>query len=210
MDNKKEDLRITKTKNLIKNSFFSLLAEKGFSKVTITDITTRAMINRNTFYLHYIDKDDLINKIIYDSIKQKEPKIYEIMKETFVMFNDNLSKMQEVIIFKILDLFFDELNLYQIILRDPGLIGCLDRIKNNFKAFMKIPFKESPKHLIAFEFIFEGTYGVITEWIKNGFTSKDNLTKELSLILNLNWQLIFDDNNIINILENMKNIKIAL
>ena len=51
--NTNEDLRVKKTKKLIKDSFLELLEEKGYSKVSVTDITNRAMINRNTFYLRY-------------------------------------------------------------------------------------------------------------------------------------------------------------
>ena len=67
---KKEDLRVIKTKQLIKDCFLELIEEKGYSKVTITDITKKAMINRNTFYLHYIDKEDLIDKIVLDNYKK--------------------------------------------------------------------------------------------------------------------------------------------
>lgn len=57
---KKEDLRVTKTKLLIKQAFFDLLEKKPFEKITIKDITDKAMINRGTFYLHYCDKYDLL------------------------------------------------------------------------------------------------------------------------------------------------------
>ena len=71
---KKEDLRVIKTKQLIKDCFLELIEEKGYSKVTITDITKKAMINRNTFYLHYVDKEDLIDTLIFEAYKEKESK----------------------------------------------------------------------------------------------------------------------------------------
>ncbi|NFW02796.1 TetR/AcrR family transcriptional regulator, partial [Staphylococcus aureus] len=52
----KEDRRIRKTKSSIKQAFTKLLQEKDLEKITIRDITTRADINRGTFYLHYEDK----------------------------------------------------------------------------------------------------------------------------------------------------------
>lgn len=57
------DLRIKRTKKAIRESFFSLLEEKDFEKISIRDLTDRAMISRNTFYLHYCDKYDLLNHI---------------------------------------------------------------------------------------------------------------------------------------------------
>ena len=48
---------------LIKQAFFELLEKKPFEKITIKDITDKAMINRGTFYLHYCDKYDLLDNL---------------------------------------------------------------------------------------------------------------------------------------------------
>ncbi len=58
------DRRIQKTRQLIMNTFISLLSEKGFEKITINDIAERANINRGTVYLHFVDKFDLLDKCI--------------------------------------------------------------------------------------------------------------------------------------------------
>ncbi|SDC16579.1 DNA-binding transcriptional regulator, AcrR family [Terribacillus halophilus] len=58
------DLRVKKTLLGIENSFLELLKLKDFNKITIQQIADRAMINRATFYLHYIDKFDLLEKLI--------------------------------------------------------------------------------------------------------------------------------------------------
>lgn len=57
------DLRIKRTQKAIKEAFFILVEEKGFEHISVKDITDKAMISRNTFYLHYEDKYDLLNKI---------------------------------------------------------------------------------------------------------------------------------------------------
>lgn len=57
------DLRIRRTQKAIREAFFSLIEERDFEHITVKDITDRAMISRNTFYLHYSDKYDLFNKI---------------------------------------------------------------------------------------------------------------------------------------------------
>ncbi|MEK3670917.1 MULTISPECIES: TetR/AcrR family transcriptional regulator [unclassified Paenibacillus] len=59
--NKKTDLRILRTKQSIRMAFIALIQEKGYEAITIQDIADRAMINRNTFYLHYENKPDLLN-----------------------------------------------------------------------------------------------------------------------------------------------------
>ncbi|WP_342433329.1 TetR/AcrR family transcriptional regulator C-terminal domain-containing protein [Neobacillus sp. FSL H8-0543] len=57
------DEMIERTKEKIQNSFLQLLKEKPFMKISVRDITTVAAINRGTFYLHYVDKYDLLNQI---------------------------------------------------------------------------------------------------------------------------------------------------
>lgn len=57
-----QDLRITRTQRLIRQAFYDLIKENGFENITVKDITDRAMISRNTFYLHYSDKFELLNK----------------------------------------------------------------------------------------------------------------------------------------------------
>jgi len=59
--NKKTDLRVLRTKQSIRKAFFELIQEKGYEAITIQDIADRAMINRNTFYLHYQNKPDLLD-----------------------------------------------------------------------------------------------------------------------------------------------------
>lgn len=60
------DLRVKRTQKAIKNSFFELVEKKGFEHISVKDITDGAMISRNTFYLHYADKYELLNKICDD------------------------------------------------------------------------------------------------------------------------------------------------
>lgn len=63
------DLRIKRTQSAIKKSFFELVEKKGFEHISVKDITDNAMISRNTFYLHYSDKYDLLNKICNDLMR---------------------------------------------------------------------------------------------------------------------------------------------
>lgn len=64
------DLRIKRTQGAIKEAFFALVEEQDFDHINVKDITDRAMISRNTFYLHYTDKYDLLNKICDDLMRK--------------------------------------------------------------------------------------------------------------------------------------------
>ena len=62
------DLRIVKTRTNIKNSLIDLLAEKNVSKITVTELAEKAMINRKTFYCHYHTVQDVVDDINYDIV----------------------------------------------------------------------------------------------------------------------------------------------
>lgn len=58
-----KDRRIRKTKQVLRQSFTSLLAEKPLEDITVKELTERADINRGTFYCHYKDIYDLKDQI---------------------------------------------------------------------------------------------------------------------------------------------------
>lgn len=64
-----DDLRVRRTQKAIRTAFFELIKENGFEHISVKDITNRAQISRNTFYLHYSDKYDLFNKICDDLMR---------------------------------------------------------------------------------------------------------------------------------------------
>lgn len=56
------DKRVIRTKRLIRDVFTELMGEIGFEAITVKELTTKADINRGTFYLHYKDKHDLLEQ----------------------------------------------------------------------------------------------------------------------------------------------------
>lgn len=65
---KATDRRTRYTKIVIAEAFFSLLREKGFARMCVTDICKTAQINRGTFYLHYEDKYALLGELIDEAL----------------------------------------------------------------------------------------------------------------------------------------------
>ena len=57
------DKRIEKTKALIKKTFLELAETSDVERITVKAICDRANINRGTFYYHYLDVPDLIEKL---------------------------------------------------------------------------------------------------------------------------------------------------
>lgn len=67
-----EDLRVRRTRKLLQQAFIECTVEKGFAALTVRDITERAMVNRSTFYRHYLDKYDLLEQYINELYELSE------------------------------------------------------------------------------------------------------------------------------------------
>ncbi len=77
----KTDARVRYTRMVIRENFFQLLKEKPVNKITVKEICERSGINRATFYKHYQDPFDLLEKIeeeilsrLQDTLRQKKYK----------------------------------------------------------------------------------------------------------------------------------------
>lgn len=65
----REDRRTAYTKRVIKEALFELIDEKGsFAAVNVTDMCSRADVNRSTFYLHYEDKFALLRELVDEAL----------------------------------------------------------------------------------------------------------------------------------------------
>jgi AcrR family transcriptional regulator len=64
------DRRMLKSQKAIKNAFIELMSEKNFDKITIQEISDKANVGRRTFYDHYMDKYDLLDKITEEHINE--------------------------------------------------------------------------------------------------------------------------------------------
>lgn len=63
MEQKKTDQRVRLTRTLLKNALVQLMQTQHISKISIRALCEVAGINRSTFYLHYSDQYDLLNKV---------------------------------------------------------------------------------------------------------------------------------------------------
>lgn len=57
------DLRVQRTLEQIRDAFMTLLLEKPFDQISVSELAQRARINRATFYRHYTDIHDLAARL---------------------------------------------------------------------------------------------------------------------------------------------------
>ena len=101
MNEPKTDLRIVRTRKLIMESFITLSEKKEFKDITIKDITAEAMINRTTFYYHFEDIYDLLEKVLSEvlliNLAHENYDHYDVNEEAFVALFTAITNFQKTL-----------------------------------------------------------------------------------------------------------------
>lgn len=169
----KTDRRIVRTKKDIKDTFIALLAEKSFEKISVRDITEQANINRGTFYLHYLDKYDLLEKLE----EQLFQKVQAIIDETvFAERLDGVDFASERIPFltRLLQCFQEEAAFMKVILSPNGDANFKEKIRQVFLYNWEniIPHISKADQLnypldLFIMYVSSAHLGVLTYWLQN-------------------------------------------
>ena len=168
------DKRIRRSIKLIKDSFFALTKEKPLDKITITDVCTKADINRCTFYAHY----ENMNALLMDF----ETELSELFLHAFSLYRyeENSHAAVEA--------------LFDCIRKNPALISLASQIGKMGKgnkmienAIRKCTQSEwftsgqisSEQALLLEAFIISGGRQVIEMWVESGFTLDEHMVKDV-------------------------------
>ena len=79
------DYRVRVTKMLIRKQFTELLAAKPIQSITVRELCERTGINRSTFYNHYRDVYDLLEKIEEEMLAELAEQLKKIAGESGLM-----------------------------------------------------------------------------------------------------------------------------
>ena len=180
---KKCDLRVIKTKNLIYSTLMNLMKEKTFEEIRVSDICNRALINRSTFYAHYEDKYDLLVDFINNL---KEEFVAKLSKN-----RNNLDTRDYYIeLIKVfLDYVEDKKDIYSLIMlknRNSIMMDILLSVVND-DVIKRVKSDEIntkiPGNIIA-KFYLGGVINLGVEWLKddNKYT-KEDIIKYLDILI---------------------------
>ena len=157
----KTDLRVIKSRSAIENAFINLVEIKGFADITITEIAEKAMVNRNTIYLNYGSKEDILEAIVRSSV---EKYFGRLTKEYFVNMGLNRRKIEAMYrnLFKVVD---DNIELYRILLTDNASSGYLQPEFSKLRKILEEIIKPSAENKIKVSFLINGAIGVLRNYI---------------------------------------------
>src|SRR6266487_1287601 len=76
-----DNLRVRRTKLLLREALIELIEERGFESLTIGELTERAMVSRAAFYRNYQDKYDLVEQIFEEAMSALLNAVGELGRE---------------------------------------------------------------------------------------------------------------------------------
>ncbi|MFC4619370.1 TetR/AcrR family transcriptional regulator [Camelliibacillus cellulosilyticus] len=162
----KTDPRILRTRKLIMDAFIELSKKKEFKDITIKDITSVATVNRATFYYHFMDKYDLMEKVLIEdlmlNVNNDIAKHDELNQETIVSIFISVTNFQKSLLTKCRRSFEAYKTTVEAI------------IKKELKdVFYHMLLKQSPSASdhslrIAAVMLSWGIYGASMDWQDNG------------------------------------------
>lgn len=176
MEEKKVDLRILKTKKAIKEAFLTLAQTKDYERITVQDIANEALINRNTFYLHYIDIPDLMEKLCQESIKNLNLDKYFLSLNEIDIHEVDKLKFTSVLrtMFQGIESNFD---FFKIMLSQNRQLSFISYLKEELLTKKTAGIGShliDQKMKVGLEYMVSGFVGVICLWI----TESENLALE--------------------------------
>jgi hypothetical protein len=174
----KPNRQVQRTKSWVFEAVMLLMDEKSYDKITVSDITEKAGIARQTFYRNYKDKDDVIiqyfSKIFNDemlSVEKSDEKnkpnniVLTFNIKYMVKHHVNLKKIMRAV--DIENLFSNKLNEWQELLASQN--------KSKLNSNMQFIYRYKIYYQIT------GILKVIMDWFKNDMPiSVDDLVKLLN------------------------------
>lgn len=161
------DRRVRKTRRQLRECLISLLKEKKVQDITVRELTDMADLNRGTFYLHYKDVFDLLEKTeaeLQDEFNQL------VLKHDAV----DLKQRPAVIFNEIYSLVYENADLIEILLGENGDLNFVNRLKKLIrekclKDWMEVFRTGNPAVFDAFfSYIASGCVGLVQYWLQTG------------------------------------------
>lgn len=172
------DRRVRKTKKQLRECLVDLLKEKKVQDITVREITDMADLNRGTFYLHYRD--------VFDLLEKTEQELLLDFNSLLHYYDASALKEHPGEVFlKIFSLAYDNAGLLKILLGENGDLTFVNQLKqlirekcledrvNDFNIANTALFD------VYFSFISSGYIGLVQYWLENGMKESP---RELALL----------------------------
>lgn len=161
------DRRVKRTEKMLIEGLTKLMAEKSVNEISVRELADLVDINRGTFYLHYRDIFDMVEKIqqqLFDSFYER------LMKYTPEIIGENPLPMIE----DLFDYIAENPDIFLVMLGPNGDMAFVERMKllikekclREWPEVFQLRTTESFEYFYAF--IVNGAIGLVHNWLITG------------------------------------------
>lgn len=160
-----------RTKKAVKHAFSELIEEKGLDSLTVSDIARSAGINRGTFYLHYVDKDDLKKQLESEALDAIRERLFNSEESNP---NDPVDVIPYVAILSALEYVSEDFEFIKAIIGPRGDHAFLGRFRDNLgemiekqiakSTTLRLEMKGFPREY-AMQVMLAGIVAIVELWL---------------------------------------------
>lgn len=182
----KQDIRIRKTRKLLLHGLTQLMEKKSIKHITVRELTDLCDLNRATFYLHYRDIYDMVEKIENEMLENFNTAVNKHSTE-------ELKENPSLIFIEIFEFIYENSDMCRVLLGENGDYAFVEKLKNiiKTKAFSEwLNFYSDDNtgvdEELYYSFVVSGCIGAIRYWTDEDFrTSADEMAiKVADMVLN--------------------------
>ena len=182
---KTTNIRACESQERVVNAFLMLLKTEKYCDISITQIVQEAKLSRKTFYRNFHDKADVLN---------------HLSNLLFLEFRKKLKNISELTNYKIIESYFsfwyDKREILEIFYYNNLIYLIFEIHLEKIKLlYLELPcYTELPQNSYKNSVIIGSCFGMLMQWLKDGFTSSDEQTTStyIEIMKGLGESFIFE------------------
>lgn len=185
------DRRVRKTRQQLRRCLSILLKEKKIQDISVRELTEMADLNRGTFYLHYKDVFDLLEKIELELLEELNMALAKHQK-------DELREKPSRLFIDVFQCVQNNADMVQILLGENGDLNFSNRVRSVVREkcledwMATFHDKKSTLFDAYYSFIVSGCIGLVMYWLQNDLRESPQEMAEIAEQIIRNGMLILD------------------
>ena len=167
MSEKKTDRRVRRTRMLLRQALTELLETRDARSITVQELTDRADLSRGTFYAHYRD--------VYDMMEKMEQELFEEITQLLDSYRPEDLKDLTPVLTDVFQFVAKNRDLLPVFLErqatDHFLLGLnqliFDRCLYRWSGLFGLG--QDSNSVYCLEFVVSGMVGLVRVWMEKGF-----------------------------------------
>lgn len=167
---RKVDPRVLRTRKMFEDALLELLEEKDYNKITVMELTERASLNRATFYLHYYEKNELLEQCLDSALEE----LRRSVKISDFEFTYDCEKPHPSFV-RLLEKMMERSRFFKIMLAEEKVPYFTEKVlkvieglvEQGMEYLEKEKIKQRVPSAILRSYISSAYFGTIIWWLKN-------------------------------------------